>query len=178
MSPFVVGIDVSLTSTGVATPLGVLRIRSKGKADDSLTVRRGRLRGLTEAIVEAALYHGRPDLVVIEGPSFASVGGHPHDRSGLWWLVVDALRELDLPVAVMVPSARCKYGTGKGNASKDAVFAETIRRYPTFAVDGNDVADALLLCAAGMDYLSAPLAELPQTHRTALDKVEWPELKV
>lgn len=178
-SPLVVGIDLSLTSTGIAASYGgVDRVRSKGSAADTLYQRHDRLVMVAQNVIQEAMSWGTPVLAVIEGPSFASVGGHSHDRSGLWWLVVDGLRELDVQLAAMAPTARCKYATGKGNASKDAVLAAAIRRYPDFAVDGNDIADALLLCAAGADHLGHPLADVPQLNRQALDKVTWPAVKV
>lgn len=169
-----VGIDLSLTSTGLATPAEVQRVRSKGVAKDSLALRYARLLALHDQVLAAATRPRLPNLVVIEGPSVNSRYGHAHDRSGLWWLVVGGLFEMEVPVAVMAPAARCKYATGKGSAPKDTVLSETVRRYRRFAVDGNDTADALVLCAAGMDRLGHPLVDLPQTHRAALDKVEWP----
>lgn len=178
MKPFVVGVDLSLTSTGVASRLGVERIRSSGHTTDSLDQRWERLTAVSTQVATAVFRHGKVDLVVIEGPSMHSVGGHAHDRSGLWWLVVNLFktpaRWASPPLAIMAPTARSKYGTGKGNAGKDAVLAAVIRRYPQFDVDGNDVADALLLCAAGMDFLGHPLVEVPAINRQALIKVAWP----
>ena len=41
-------------------------------------------------------------------------------------------------------------------------------------VTNNNEADALVLAAMGADHLGAPLVDLPQTHRAALDAVQWP----
>jgi crossover junction endodeoxyribonuclease RuvC len=171
----VVGVDFSLASTGLVRSTGeVKRIRTTGKTDDDLIARHERLLRIC-ANVKNEL--GAADLVVLEGPSFASVGGHHHDRSGGWWLLVDALRDYGVPIAVAPPKSLKKYATGKGNAGKDLVLAETVRRYPNWTVDGNDVADALVLCAMGVEHLGMePLAALPELHRVALPGVAWPVL--
>lgn len=173
--PVVAGIDLSLTSTGVVLSAGGLhRVRSKGKRDDTLAQRYARLHGLANEVVGLTQY---ADLVVIEQPAYGQVGGSVHDRAGLWWLVVSRLHFLEVPVAEASPTARAKYATGKGggpSASKDAVLAAVVRRFPDWEVTGNDVADALVLCAMGRDHLGAPLADLPALHRDALLKVAWP----
>ena len=78
----------------------------------------------------------------------------------------------------MTPTARAKYGTGKGNAAKDAVLAAVIRRYPAVDVTGNDEADALILAAMGARHLGIPLelSPVPGPCLDALLKVRWPEL--
>jgi crossover junction endodeoxyribonuclease RuvC len=115
------------------------------------------------------------DLVVVEGPSYASTSPHTHDRAGLWWLVVGRLLNCGHRVAIAPPSSRAKYGTGKGNAGKDLVLASVVRRYPDVEVTGNDEADALLLAAMGARRLGAPIDDLPKTHLAALSGVAWPE---
>jgi crossover junction endodeoxyribonuclease RuvC len=51
-----------------------------------------------------------------------------------------------------------------------------IRRYPDVDVDGNDVADALVLAAIGCRHLGSPLEEsLPANHLAAMNKIRWPE---
>src|SRR4051812_18705724 len=112
--PRVVGLDLSLTGTGVA----VIEGRSittgvfgaTGHNDATLVERHRRLNHLADQIMyQVAPGMTRPDLVVIEGPSYSTVGGHTHDRSGLWWLVVNRLFDLGLPVLEVRPNLRCKY---------------------------------------------------------------------
>jgi crossover junction endodeoxyribonuclease RuvC len=173
--PLVAGIDLSLTSTGVVLSIGHMhRVRSKGKRDDTLTVRNTRLNVIADTVVALA---ATADLAVVEQPAYGQPGGSVHDRAGLWWLVVSRLHDLGVPVAEASPTARAKYATGKGggpSASKDAVLAAVVRRFPDWDVTGNDVADALVLCAMGRDHLGAPLADIPALHRDALLKVAWP----
>lgn len=178
----VVGIDLSLTSTGLAevtwdsnlgASISVQRIQSKGAAAASLADRARRLRLLANGVTEWA---GGADLAVIEGPSFGQARqGGQHDRAGLWWLVVDCLRvDYDVTVVEVPPSVRAKYATGAGNAAKDAVLAAAVKRYPNTDITGNDVADAVILAAMGARHLGQPADSLPQIHLQAMAKVHWP----
>lgn len=182
----VAGLDLSLTSTGIArvevSGVGarvwdVTRLKSAGKADATLAQRRTRLDHLASDLVQAV---GMADLVVVEGPSFGQARqGGQHDRAGLWWLVVDRLHEIGCPVAEVTPNGRAKYGTGKGNAGKDDVLTATIRRYPDVVFSGNDEADAVLLAAMGARNLGWPIeASLPAAHLAAMDAVRWPKVTV
>lgn len=181
----VIGLDLSLTSTGIAvinTDTGdvtIDRIQSKGTKDATLEERRSRLTTLQYAVQTAITKaHEATEvvsipLVVIEQPAFSRQTGHMHDRSGLWWLVVaHAGKWYD--VAEVSPTARAKYAAGKGNASKDAVLAAVVRRYPQVEVTGNDEADALALAAMGARHLGHPIDDLPKTHLAAMDAVRWP----
>ncbi len=176
-SPRVLGLDLSLTSTGIARiengsiDVGVLKSANQGPA---VTDQRTRLCGITKAIWNfmGTTTHA-PDMVVIEGPSYGSKGAGTWDRAGLWWLVIDGLVSNGIPVAIAPPSCRARYATGKGNADKDLVLAETVRRFDR--VLRNDEADALILAAMGCDHLGSPLVTMPAAHRTGLDKVAWPE---
>lgn len=173
--PCVIGLDLSLASTGIASSDGWLkRVQSKGAADATFAARARRIRDMRDEVLATVDGVG---LVVIEGPSYGQSRGSSagsHDRSGLWWLVACDLHAAGVPVAVAAPAARTKYATGRGNASKDAVLAAVVRRFPAWDVDGNDVADALVLAAMGADGLGHPLVAMPGTHRAALDAVAWP----
>lgn len=175
----VVGLDLSLTATGIATPVGVRTITSKGRAGATLDDRYERLVKLAQsiglAIADDAEAADADDvLVVIEAPAFSRTTGHQHDRSGLWWLIVHALLQTQNTVVEVQPTARAKYATGKGNAGKDEVLAAVVRRYPDVLVSNNNEADALVLRAMGCDHLGQHLVDVPQTHRAALDRVAWP----
>ncbi|MFC4912555.1 hypothetical protein [Actinomadura gamaensis] len=166
--PTVIGLDVSLTSTGIAIGHRLTRVTSTGRKADSLAVRCGRLRQLADQI-DAQVRD--VDLVVIEQPAYSRSQGSAHDRSGLWWLVVDRLHGRGIPVAEVAPTSRARYAAGRGNAGKDEVLAAAIRRYPDVPISGNDEADAYILAAMGLDHLGHPPVVVPQTHRAALDKV-------
>ena len=116
------------------------------------------------------------DLAVIEAPSFASVGGFPHERSGLWWKVVTHLAGR-CQVVEVAPSSRAKYATGSGSAGKASVVAAMVDRYSLSYRDDNLV-DATALAAMGCRHLGYPLeTNLPASHLDAMNGVLWPSLK-
>lgn len=160
----VVGVDLSLTATGVADRHGATVITSSGHRDDTLLQRRERLGCIRRAVLD---WTDSADLVVLEAPSYGSKGGSAHDRAGLWWLVVSALMHRGIRVVEVAPSTRAKYATGNGRADKDAVLTAAVRRL-AIHVSNNNAADAAWLCAIGHDLLGDPLLELPATHRAAL----------
>lgn len=176
----VVGIDLSLRSTGIAVihsdgAVTTRTVTSTGKADDDLAAREHRLYVLTQRIVQNGRGYGSPPLVVIEQPAFSRTVGSQHDRSGLWWFVVRGLVEDGCRVVEVSPTARATYATGKGNAAKDRVLAAVVRRYPGVEVDGNDQADALVLAAMGARHLGRPIDDpMPATHLRAMSAVRWP----
>ena len=184
----VIGIDPSLTGTGVAVihtddhlviETSTLVTKPSGA---TLTNRLMRLRTIVREVDRWALMldsaDTRADLVVIEAPSLGQARqGGTLDRHGLWWLILDRLYTLDIPVVAVTPAARAKYATGKGNAAKDAVLLAVARRWPQAPVTNNNEADAVVLAAMGADWLGSPVGDVPKAHRDALAKVAWPTPK-
>ena len=166
-----VGLDLSLTSTGVAITHGdtttVQRITSKGRKDATSAEQTERLIDIVERIAGAVpvTEHTR---IAIEGPSFGSTGSAAHIIAGLWWLVRRYFRDDD--VVIVPPGTVKKYATGSGAAQKDAVLAAVVRRYPHVEVTGNDEADALVLAAIAARIDGHPFDEVPATHYSTLAK--------
>lgn len=176
-SPLIVGLDLSLTSTGIAVISGehihtaAIRTTSCGA---TVTDQRRRLRGINDSIwAHIHEWAVSPDLVVIEGPSYGSQGRGTWDRAGLWWMVADEMLAQGCWLAIAPPASRCLYAAGKGNAPKDTVLAETARRFDRTV--GNDEADALVLAAMGADRMGCPVVKMPEKNRAALAKVAWPD---
>lgn len=167
----VIGVDLSLTATGVACRHGVDTITSRGHTEDNLTTRHERLMRVREQVLS---WCRGADLVVIEQPAYSRTAGHQHDRSGLWWLTIHALIALEIPVAEVSPTCRARFATGRGNAPKDLVLSAVVRRFPDHDVNDNNAADALILAAMGHAALGDPIADMPLTHNLALDAVQWP----
>jgi crossover junction endodeoxyribonuclease RuvC len=167
----VIGLDLSLASTGVASNAGwVHRIVTKPNTGAGHF---DRLRTIRAAVLD----HVRgADLVMVEGLSLGSQTGQHMTRAGMWHLVMEAIDAAGIPWAQVSPAGVKQYATGKGNASKDLVLASVIRRFPAVEVSGNDEADALVLAAMGADHCGQPMAEMPELHRKALRKVLWPEV--
>lgn len=169
----IAGLDLSLTSTGLAVAdhgdVRLHRIQPRKLAGHD------RLNFLLDDISQVR----GADLVVVEGPSYGSTGGSQHERAGLWWLVAHYLWLQHLPYAVVPPSVLKKYATGYGGgpkSGKDQVLAAVIRRYPDVPVDGNDVADALVLAAMAADQYGEALEPVPKLNRAALGSVTWPDI--
>jgi hypothetical protein len=127
------------------------------------------------------------NLAVIEAPAVGSRTGSMHDRSGLWWQVVDALISFGIQVVEVSPSGRQKYITGSGKAGlgKAVVLAHAIERYDANLQAHNcppigkcdDIADAIGLADMGARRLGCPVvpdALMPVENLAAMDGVLWP----
>jgi crossover junction endodeoxyribonuclease RuvC len=112
----------------------------------------------------------------METPAPSRSGGGAHERAWLWWEIYKALTLRGIPVGLVGTRQRAVYATGKGMADKGAIVDAVARRWPAWATGGNDnAADAVVLMAAGRDWLGHPIAVVPQTHRRAVDAATWPE---
>nr|WSX48860.1 hypothetical protein OG409_07815 [Streptomyces sp. NBC_00974] len=167
--PLVVGLDLSLTSTGIAGDGWTANVRTKTRGD-------ARLRILQIAVAD---YIKQADLVVMEGPSFghAHLAGH-EDLAGLRILVRQYCYRHHIPYAVIPPSSLKLYAAGNGRAEKGTVRTSIADRYG-YLTEGParyDEADAYAAMAAGYDWLGQPLKSVPESHRRALAGCAWPEL--
>lgn len=163
-------LDLSLTSTGWAAQHGAPPVASgtfnpKGTGAPrlhSVVVWLGTL-----------LKVWTPDLVVLEGYSFASPN-RAHHIGELGGVVRLQLFQRGFPFVELAPKVRAKLATGKGNAGKDQVLVEAVRRLG-YRGHSNDEADALwLLQAALIVYAQPGAVELPRDHRAALGGVDFP----
>lgn len=178
----VLGVDLSLTSTGIARAFdGRIQlagtIKTAGHKGDNLAARNERLALIRQTVISDCILF-KPDLVVIEAPSYGSQHGAQHDRSGLWWLVVQDVFRNGFNVATVSPNGRAKYGTGRGNAPKDEVLAAVLRRYSRddLPIADNNQADAVLLAAMGSRYLGHLVEEsLPVKNLEAMVGAYWPD---
>lgn len=182
----IVGLDLSLTSSGVAaaTPCedGPLTISTLQ------TIRPGpKLAGharMEYVMDQVAAFISFADLVLLEAPViYTNHKSGAIDNIGLNWLVRhDVLHWNEIPYVLVLPQHLKMYATGFGsgkNAGKGKVLLEADRRYGHLArVSGDDEADALILAAIGCDRAGMPLADVPVTHRRALGGITWPDLKI
>jgi Holliday junction resolvasome RuvABC endonuclease subunit len=169
----VLGLDLSLTSTGCAKVVGgalggdpwLFRVQSKRRGLDRLD---SQYRRVGEAVAECD-----PDLIVLEGPSLHSQGAYWHENAGLHWLVRHRIWQSGRPLAVVTPATLKKFATGSGGAKKLDVCIAAVKRFDLDTVQ-EDQADALWLAAAGLERFGLPLVKLPAVQVAALDKAEWP----
>lgn len=169
----VVGIDPSLTSTGII----VLRNGELGKAlttknEPKLgTIERVRriyeqinnvIENLSTCYVNAYIGDKRmirwepPSLIVIEGFSYGSKGRGVFDIAYLGWRIREELEryrtEDDIPWLEVSPSQVKQFATGKGNANKEIVLQQVYKRWGVELTDNNQ-ADAYVLAQIGRAYL-------------------------
>ncbi len=171
----VIGLDTSLTATGIASSGGWCD--TVGRDGITKLPLRQRIDAVDELVDEVLVVAGVADLFVVEAPAFTRSGGGAVERHALYWLLLRRLLRLEGPVALVTTNQRMTYATGKGIASKEAVVDAVARRLPMFETGGdNNLCDAVVLCAMGCDWLGEPLANMPSTHRRALQKVAWPEV--
>jgi Holliday junction resolvasome RuvABC endonuclease subunit len=167
----ILGLDLSLTGTGVAISSGPRTISYKKKTGDREEPRLDYIRTQILTTVETETI----GLVVMEGLAFGSQMGKQTERAGLAWLVRIALWKRDIPYAVVPPTCLKQYLTGKGNASKEEMVIEAVRAFPQYVFKDNNQADALTLLAMGYDRIGSPLITRPAKNRQSLNKVAWPE---
>jgi hypothetical protein len=179
-APIVVAFDLSLTSTGVADRNGTRRIRPKTAGVE-------RLAEVRDAVLSACHPHrsfddqmncavagrclNRPDLVVLEGYSYAS-GNKAHDVGELGGVVRLALHEAGIAFHAVSPSTIKIAACGKGNASKDDVLLAAVRRLD-YAGNSKDEADALWLYRIALHALGGEPLPVPASHLKALQALPW-----
>lgn len=174
--PHVVGIDFSLTATGIGSSRGwAVTIGEKGRRGDLFDQRGARIDRLAGAVDEHVGRSHHVDLAVMEQPAPGVPGGSTWDRAGAWWAIARDLRRRRIPIAFVANTARSKYATGRAGADKDTVLRMMREQLPGWTIDNDNEADALALAAMGRDWLGRPL--YPVTDRArweALEAVEWP----
>ncbi|WP_345155443.1 hypothetical protein [Micromonospora maritima] len=170
LPPRVLGLDLSLTCTGLAGADWTDTIKPPAKM-------RGTARMMFIRTTLLDRFLNGYDVVAVEGPSYGSQAGQAghHERAGLWWVIRCVLDARGHQVAVIPPASVKRYATGKGNADKAAMMLAVARRFPWFD-GGEDEADALWLAAMAADHLGHPMCDMPAANRKALDAVQWPEL--
>lgn len=170
----ILGIDYSLTSTGLAVLCddgSTDTCTIKTPADDgTLEAQIDRLEFIADA-VESWADLGADDTVVIEGLLHHAKSAHRAKIIGGWWAIIRRVRAaIDDPIIVATPKTRAQYATGDGGAKKPEVVKQVAARYPQFDIHGDDnIADAVALVAIGARLRGTPIdPDLPGTHLSAM----------
>lgn len=164
----VIGLDLSLTATGIAYPDGTTAtIKTRTAAGDL------RLLHIQQTIADAL--HPDPHLVVLE-----DLPTHAHS-AGITGMVHGAVRAVllahQVPYALIAPATLKAYATGSGSSGKSGMVLAAFKRAGVeFEREDDNQCDAWWLRAAGLDRLGEPLFPLPQAQRDRLDKAKWPIL--
>lgn len=173
----VVGVDPSLTRAGIATissaaPIRLSSVGAAGLATDNYDDRRERIELQAYEIGKRV---GNPDLIVMEGPYYhGQIMPSYFDRAGLFWGLMSTLSRR-APIAVISPTTRAKYATGKGTSKKELVLPAVREMFPTVNVANHDQGDGLICAALGWQKLGLDLPfTILDRHLLALDAVAWP----
>lgn len=165
MTARVVGLDLSMTGTGIAWRDGTTyTVKPKQDGDE-------RLLEIRDAVADAIQQY-LIDLVVIEdlpiNAKAAGITGMVHGAVRAWLL------DHNVPYTRVTPASVKKYATGKGNAGKPDMAVAAFKRAGREFPDDNQC-DAWWLRAMGLDHLGEPVAQMPAAQRAALDAVKWKE---
>jgi crossover junction endodeoxyribonuclease RuvC len=165
----VIGIDPSLTSTGIVVLRdGNLELAETTKNRPELGIIE-RVRLIRERINDIILnlktrqkskegfpYWQAPDLIVIEGFSYGSKGRSVFDIAYLGWRIREELERFktdeDILWIEVPPSQLKQFATGKGNANKEIILQQTYKHWGVEFSDNNQ-ADAYVLAQIGKAYL-------------------------
>lgn len=162
----IAGLDLSITATGIARLDGsTYTVRPTATGDLRLIT-------ITDAVGDTVgLTAGVCDLAVIEDlPTHAHAAGITGMVHGA---VRSALLRWGVPYVLITPASVKKFATGKGNATKADMRMALYQRAGLDMRDDNQV-DAWWLRAAALDHYGQPVVQVPQSHRAALAKVQWP----
>ncbi|MFD8226916.1 hypothetical protein ACFV16_22395 [Streptomyces massasporeus] len=166
----IMGLDLSMTCTGVAFP------------DDSTTVIKPRGKGYDRLLsieerLGAAVRVARPDLAVIEDIRAGLKGDAAKVVPMVHAVSVLVLGRAGVPYVWVNAKTLKLYATGYGGGSdKDSMALAALTRVgKKFPGDlGGDQCDAWWLRAAGHAAYGEPVVHVPTSHTDALRTVAWP----
>jgi len=167
MTATIVGLDLSLTGTGIATE------------DGEQLAAFPKLRGLERivSIRDAVLKEtSNADLVVIEDYAFSRAASHAHELGELGGVVKVALREEGIAVVLVGPSALKKWATGKGNATKPDMRMARLKRTGVDERDDNKN-DAWWLRQLALYAYGDESLHLPALQAAVAGALTWPQLR-
>jgi len=163
----ILGVDLSLTSTGISANGKTGTITTPAKGPERLSI-------ISLAVLDAVIDNSI-QLVAIEGYSFASRNSQAHSIGELGGVVRTRLWERNIPYIDIPPTCRAKFATGKGNAAKTEVMSSiSAKTGLVFSGKGaDDMCDAWILeemCRTriGISDYTWSAAQL-----SALDKIDW-----
>lgn len=163
----IIGLDLSMSATGVCFPDGSTAvIKPAGEGDRRLLS--------IEAWTNEALRVARPDIAVIE--QFGAFQGAAARTVPLVHAVVRlCLMHAGIPYVLLTPQTLKTVATGRHTADKAAMMLAAFKRMGREFTDDNEC-DAAWLRAAGHAAYGKPVVELPKAHTDVLCKAAWPRI--
>jgi crossover junction endodeoxyribonuclease RuvC len=159
-------LDLSLRSTGWADGEKCGRIIPPNGYDGMRRIRW--VRSAVLAMVQDA------DLVLIEGYAFSAHASHAHELGELGGVIRCALVDAGIRYVDVPPASLKLFATGKGNASKEQVLTEAVRRLG-YSGHSGDESDALWLHQMAATYYAGSATN--EAQRKGLAKIAWPVLE-
>lgn len=171
MSIRVLGLDLSLTSTGYCHngDAGFISTSDVGPV---------RLRKIARE-VENIVIGNQINIVAIEGYSFASRHSHAHSIGELGGVVKVSLLNFDIPFIEIPPTCRAKFATGKGNAGKAEVISSisAITGIVWKGGHADDLCDAWVLEEMVLTKIGQGKYVWPPISLSSFDKIDWAPLE-
>lgn len=153
VNKYIIGIDQSLTDTGVV----VLDIESRELVyQGDITSKPGgepihRILKIKEELREVITKVG-PVQGVIEGFGFGARGNAVFDLGGLGYILRELFVEGGIKLLVIAPTSLKKYVTGKGNCKKDLMLLNIYKKWGV-EFENDNIADAYGLARMGADMI-------------------------
>jgi len=165
-----VGIDLSLTSTGICHGGSPSVISTKSRGPERLSEVSKKVLDYCNSVNNC--------FVLIEGYSFASRNSQAHSIGELGGCVRLRLWEAGIPFVEIPPTCRAKFATGKGNAGKSEVISSISARTGIIwsGAGADDMCDAWVLEEMGLAKVGESEYDWPLTNLSAMDKVDWSSL--
>lgn len=118
----IIGIDQSLTKTAIVYcvngELMAHKVITTAPSDDPCA----RLHHITQ-LVQLFITQHLPDLVIMEGLSFKSIGRATRETGGIFYMISAMVRfQLNIPLKIIPPTSLKKEVTGHGHAKKEQLF--------------------------------------------------------
>lgn len=164
------GLDLSLTSTGYSVDRETGIIATKTKGAERLSV-------ISNSIIDL-IADNLVDAVIVEGYSFASRNSQAHSIGELGGAVRMRLFECGIPFVDVPPTCRAKFATGRGNASKNEVISAISAKTNIVwsGAGADDRCDAWILEQMGLAYIGESVYDWPETHLQSLKTINWDSL--
>ena len=167
-----VALDLSLTCIGWARTVS---LSGSGREVGTIKPKGTGVWRLQDALTRVLNVVRGSQLVLLEGYAYGREQ-KAHQLGELGGVVRLGLHQSGIEWIEVPPSCVKKLATGNGNAKKNLVLVEAVRRLG-YEGSSHDEADALWLLEGALHYYDSPAAvKLPQSHLGFQNKAQWPDL--
>jgi crossover junction endodeoxyribonuclease RuvC len=162
-----IGLDLSLTSTGISINGKTSIVSTKAKGPERLSY-------VNKTILQICLDE-EINCAIIEGYSFASRNSQAHSIGELGGCIRMTFWECGISYIEVPPTSRAKFATGKGNAGKtEVISAISSKTGMMFSGSGaDDECDAWILEQMGLAYLGKSQYDWTAAQLSSLEKIDW-----